>query len=64
MAVFGKTGTKKGRTTGNIFTEMHVNGRIFKPELLNVKVPKMQQGKATQTKEGGVSPLPVKPKVI
>ena len=63
MAVFGKTGSKKGKTTGEIYTEMHLNGKIFKPELLNVKVPKMQLGKATQTKEGGVS-LPKVKKVM
>lgn len=63
MAVFGKTGRKKGKTTGEIYTEMHLNGRIFKPELLNAKVPSIQRGKATQTKEGGVSMPKVKIKV-
>lgn len=59
MAVFGKTGKKKGKTTGEIYTEMHLNGNVFKKELLDVKVPKVQRGKATMTREGGVS-LPVK----
>lgn len=61
MALFGgaKIKRKKGKQTGEIYTETHLNGKIFKPELLNVKVPKTQYGKATQTKEGGVS-LPVK----
>jgi hypothetical protein len=63
MAVFGKTGSKKGKTTGEIYTEMHLNGKVFYPNLLNVKVPSMQRGKATQTKEGGVSLPKVKSKV-
>lgn len=63
MAVFGKTGNKTGKTTGEIYTEMHLNGRIFKKELLNVKVPSIQKGKATQTKEGGVSKTSMNVKV-
>ena len=59
MAVFGKTGNKKAKPMIEMYTEMHLNGRVFKKELLNVKVPKSQLGKATQTKEGGVS-LPIK----
>jgi len=63
MAVFGKTGNKKGKTTGEIYTERHLNGKVFKPELLNVKVPKTQKGKATQTKEGGVCKVGMSTKV-
>jgi hypothetical protein len=42
---------------------MHLNGKIAFPELLNVKVPHTQLGKATQTKEGGISLPKVKIKV-
>jgi hypothetical protein len=53
MAIFGKTRKKKGKTTGEIYTEMHLNGKIAFPELLNVKVPHTQLGKATQKDEDG-----------
>lgn len=55
MAVFGKTGSGKGKTTGEIYTEKHLNGKVAYPQLLNVKVPPTQRGNAAATKEGGVS---------
>jgi len=62
MAVFGNSGggrTPKN-TTDQVYTEKRITGSVFKPELLNVKVPKVQQGKATQTREGGTSTPKVK----
>lgn len=55
--VFGDSGikSKKSMTTNTCHNEMAESGSIFKRELLNVKVPKSQRGKATQTREGGVA---------
>lgn len=56
MAVFnGSSGKTPGNTTDKVYSEKRITGKVFKPELLNVKVPGTQQGKATQTREGGVS---------
>lgn len=56
MAIFGSSaGKTPSNSTNKVYSEKRITGSVFKPELLNVKVPGTQQGKATQTREGGVS---------
>lgn len=55
--VFGNSGIKqkKGMTTNTCHNEMAEAGEVRYKQLLSVKVPKSQRGKATNTREGGVA---------
>lgn len=58
--VFGNSGIKQKKppTTGTAHTEKSLNEKIFKPELLNVKVPKNQGHGRVNNDPTSAKPVP------